>query len=225
MALVIWPLVVAPLLYLPLIFYLQRRMIEGVHLPLVCLAALGLAEGLLPAVQRSRLAGWLVRRRSTRPRMVRLVEGLTLAMTTPSTWYLLASLTLAAAAGHGALFVSRAEAAAIDRLSARASPTDTVLASYEISGYIPARSGQRVFWGHWAESIHLEEKRAAAEAFFSADPTFDRADFLRRHGIVYVFYGPRERAAGGFPTAAPYLEPVLQEGEVTVYRVLLEADR
>jgi hypothetical protein len=218
-ALVLWLLAVAPLLYAPVFFNLQRRMIEGVHAPLCVLAAVGLNDGLLPIVRRSRLAGWLARRGYPRSRFRRLVGSLVLAFTVPSTVYLLVSLSLGAAGGYGPLYYSRDEVEAVRWLSEHGGPDDTVLASYEVSGYIPAHIGQRVFWGHWAESIHLPQKRAEAEAFYSAS-ALDRPEFLARYGIVYVFHGPRERAMGDFdPALAGYLEPVFRQGDVAIYRV------
>jgi len=220
-ALVLWSLAVIPLLYAPLIFPLQRRMIEGVHVPLCILAAVGLKRGLLPAVQRSRLAGWLAHRGYPRPRLRWLLGRLVLALTTPSTWYLLVSLSLAAAGGYGLLYHSRCEVEAVLWLGEHTQPQDTVLSSYEIGGYIPARIGHRVFWGHWAESIHLSQKRAEAQAFYSDFETFDRRDFLSDYGIAYVFHGPRERGMGSFdPSATAYLEPAFRQGDVVVYRVL-----
>jgi len=80
-----------------------------------------------------------------------------------------------------------------------------------------------VFLGHWAESIRLSQKRTEAQAFYSASAEFDRPRFLDRYGIAYVFYGPRERGMGGFdPSAASYLEPTFQHGDVVVYEVIRE---
>lgn len=219
--LLLWPLVVAPLLYAPIAFNLQRRMIDGLQVPLSVLATVGLVDGLLPAVRRSRLAGWLAQRGYDRMRLGRFVTLLALALTTPSTWYLLLSLTLGAAAGYRPLYYSQAEVEAIRWLGEHSMPQDTVLSSYEVGGIIPAWTGHRVFWGHWAETIHLSQKRAEAEAFYSADEAFDRAGFLHRYGVAYVFYGPREREMGGFdPAVAPYLEAVFRVGDVTIYRVI-----
>lgn len=222
-ALVVWPLVVAPLLYAPLIFNLQRRMIEGVHVPLAILAAVGLEQGLLPAVQRSRLAGWLARRRYPRHRFRRFAGMLVLALTTPSTWYLLASLTLPATWGHESLYLSRAEKEAVLWLGEHTHSQDTVLSSYAVGGYIPAHIGHRVFLGHWAESIYLPQKQTEVRAFYSDSGAVDRAAFLARYGVAYVFHGHHERALGGFdPATAPYLEPVFRQGEVVVYKVVEE---
>jgi hypothetical protein len=220
-ALVLWPLAVIPLLYAPLVFHLQRRMIDGVHVPLCILAAVGLNRGLLPAVQRSRLAGWLAHRGYPRPRLRWLLGRLVLALTTPSTWYLLISLSLAAAGGYGSLYHSRCEVESVLWLGEHTQPQDTVLSSYEIGGYIPARIGHRVFWGHWAESVRLPQKQAEAQAFYSDSETFDRREFLAHYGIAYVFHGPRERGMGSFdPSATPYLEIAFQQGDVMLYRVI-----
>jgi hypothetical protein len=218
LALLAWPLAVAPLLYLPVIFNLQRRMIEGVHVPLAALAAFGLEDGLLPLVLRSRLANLGL----ARARLRRLAEGLVVAFTTPSTGYLLASLVLAAGSGFPALFLSRAEVAAVDWLGAHAAPDQTVLSSYALGGFIPARTGRRVFWGHWAETIHLPQKEAEALAFYSGEMD-DPAAFLRQYGIRFVFHGPQERALGALdPRAIAGLEPayVTPGGEVALYRVV-----
>ena len=221
--LALWPVSIAPLLYLPLIFHLQRRMIEGAHVPLSIMAAIGLNRGLLPATRRLRLTGWLARWGYPRHRFRRLLGRFILAFTTPSTWYLLVSLSLAAASGYGPLYHSRSEVEAVLWLGEHTQPQETVLSSYEIGGYIPARIGHRVFWGHWAESIRLSQKRTEAQAFYSASAEFDRLKFLDRYGIAYVFYGPRERGMGGFdPAAASYLEPTFQHGDVVVYEVIWE---
>lgn len=223
MALLLWPLIVAPLLYTPLLFNLQRRMIEGIHVPLSILAAIGLRHGFLPALQRSALAVWVARLGYPRHRLGWLAGRGTLALTTLSTWYLLVSLSMAAAGGAGDLHHTQSEVTAVAWLGDHTSPDAIVLSSYAIGGYIPAQTGHRVFWGHWAESIHLSEKRKQVEAFYAATETFDRRDFLSRYDIGYVFHGPREHELGDFdPAAAPYLEPEFQAGEVMIYRVTTE---
>jgi hypothetical protein len=218
--LMIWPLAVTPMLYAPIVFNVQRRMVEGVHVPLVILAALGCELIVVPVAVRSRLAGWLSRWAYPRMRFGRLVEGLVVGLATPSTWYLLASLSLATLGGHGPLFHSRAEVGAVLWLGENSSPNETVLSSYELGGYIPARIGHRVFWGHWTESINLAEKRRQVEDFYSASSELDRQSFLISNGIAYVFYGPRERELGGFVLSeVDFLSPACRVEDVVVYRV------
>jgi uncharacterized membrane protein len=111
---------------------------------------------------------------------------------------------------------------AVEWLAANSADADTVLSSYIIGGYIPAHIGHRVFWGHWCETADRPGKGLEVRAFFSAStPDEQRRDILRRYGVAYVFYGPREKALGDFdPATAPYLERTFNEGEVSLFRVV-----
>jgi hypothetical protein len=216
---IVWVGVAALLLYAP--FKLQRRMIEGFQVPLVVLAAQGLAGWLMPLVSSSRLARRLARWGYPRRRLGQLAALLTLALAALSNVYLLTSLSLAAVSHDESMFYSRSEVRAIEWLAANSAPADTVLSSYIIGGYIPARIGHRVFWGHWCETADKQEKELEVEAFFSArTPDERRRDILRRYGLAYVFYGPREKALGDFdPAAAPYLERAFSADDVTIFRL------
>lgn len=215
--LLVWALVAFILAYLP--WGLQRRFVEGVHVGLCVLAGYGLTESLLPALARPlrRLARFL----HYEPRRLRwLVQALVIVVAALSNLYLVSTYTLAAATRHPSLFHAADEVSAVEWLSIQSEWDATVLASYETGGEVVGLIGHRVVLGHWAETIHLSQKQAEAQAFYATEESFDRAAFLARYGIVFVFHGPRERAMGGFdPAAVPYLEPVFRQGDVTLYRV------
>jgi hypothetical protein len=220
--LVVWAVVAAVLAYSPLL--LQRRMVEGLHVPLCILATLGLFRYVLPAVHRSRLARWLASKvHYPRRRFRLLVLNLLLAATFPSNSFLLASAGLVAWQHQPPFFYLRAENAAIDWLGAHTRWTDTVLAAFPVGNYIPARIGHRVFWGHWIETVDYEGKKQLAEAFFQAE-TDDavRRELLQTWGIAYLFYGPQERALGDFnPEDKPYLMKTFSNSKVSIYRVVI----
>ena len=71
------------------------------------------------------------------------------------------------------------------------------------------------------ETVDFEAKQAAVGRFFSADvPDEWRQELMDRYGVVYVFYGPAERALGSFdPAAVLYLAPAFSQDAVTVYQV------
>jgi uncharacterized membrane protein len=96
-----------------------------------------------------------------------------------------------------------------------------VLSSYETGSYIPARIGHRVFWGHWAETIRLGEKEELIRAFFDRrTDDQERLAILNEYGIVYLFYGPGERALGDLqPMNKPYLVESFANQGVTIFRV------
>lgn len=220
--LVTWAVVAAILAYSPLL--LQRRMVEGLHVPLCILATLGLFRYVLPSVHRSRLAKWLAGTvHYPRQRFRLLVLNLLLAATFPSNVFLLASASLAAWQHQPSFFYLRAENEAIDWLGAHTRWTDTVLAAFPVGNHIPARIGHRVFWGHWIETVDYASKKQSAEAFFQGE-TGDaaRKELLQTYGIAYLFYGPQERALGDFnPEDKPYLMKTFDNSKVSIYQVVI----
>jgi hypothetical protein len=220
--LVSWVVVAFSLAYVPL--HLQRRFVEGVHIPICVLASVGLHRCVLFALARSRLAHTIARLGYARRRVVWLVRSFLIVATWLSNIYLVCSAGLAVGAHVPTLFYSAEQKAAFDWLREDLAPDDTVLASYRTGNLIPAWTGQRVFLGHWSESVDWPERERQLAKFFGLG-TEDawRLAFLRQHTITYIFYGPAERALGGFdPTSVPWLELAFQSGDVAVYRVILQ---
>ncbi len=221
--LALWPLLIMPLLYMPIVFNLQRRMIEGVHVPLCILATVGLTHYVLPVLRRSRLATALSARGYPLQRLELLFRNLLVGLTLPSMLFLITSAAIAAAAGQPDMVHSAAEIAAVDWLGSNSTHNDIVMASYQIGGFIPASIGHRVFIGHWAETLDLENKKAEAARFYGTADDGERQDLLRRYDIAYVFYGPRERSMGNLdPDQKDYLTPVFSRNDVSIYKVTLE---
>jgi hypothetical protein len=218
----LWVVVVALLLYSPL--KQQRRMVEGVHVPLSLLAAAGLYTYYLPRWEASR---WLRRLLNLRNaaysprRMRRFLIFLTLIVTTPSNLYILASIAATAVMHPYPFFHEREENEAIAWLKQQTAPEDTVLAAYETGSYIPSRISHRVFAGYWAETAHFEAKVEMIDRFFQSDaPEPWRREFLKEYGIAYLFYGPREVLLGDYdPSRSDYLSPVFANKVITIYRV------
>jgi hypothetical protein len=196
-----WVGVVPLLIYLP--FNLQRRLVEGVQIPLSLLAAWGLVR----VVERRRLRRPLI--------------ALTLGMMTLTNAFLIAGNTLTLRGRPAPIYRDAGEVAALDWLAERADPGDVVLAAYETGNYLPARVHVRVFVGHGPESVRAAEKRALVAHFFDAG-TADawRQDLLAEYGVDYVFWGPAERRLGAFdPLGADFLRPVYQGPAHTILEV------
>jgi hypothetical protein len=219
--LLVWALAAPVLLYLPI--NLQRRALEGYQTPLATLAAFGLARyGLLPFSRWSPVR-WLTRfRRYTLPRMRRFAVTAVVLAALPTNLFLVLGHIGQVNQKVSPAFQPGAVVRAVDWLGRRTDPGETVLAAFRSGNYIPARAGNRVFAGHGPETVDSLLKQEMLRCFFAAetDDAF-RRDLLRDFGIVYVFYGPDERAAGGFqPAAAAYLTPVYDESGVVIYRVV-----
>ncbi len=218
----LWILIVAILIYAPL--KQQRRMVEGVHIPLSLLATVGLFGYYLPRWERSRTLRRLLtlRHRSYSPRrMRRFIIFVVLVVTIPSNLYLLASLALTAYLHPYPSFHERAENEAIEWLEKETEPTDIILTAYGTGSYIPSRIDHRVFVGYWAETAQCAAKIAMVDRFFHANTADSwRIELLEQYGIGYLFYGPREATLGGFdPSSSAYLSATFANQLVTIYRV------
>ncbi len=218
----IWVAVVALLIYTPL--KQQRRMVEGVHVPLSLLATIGLFEYYLPRLERSGTIKRLVmlgRRTYSRQGLRNFTIYLMLMLTIPSNLYIVASISATTLQHPYPFFHERAENEAIDWLGSQTAPKDTVLAAYGTGSYIPSRVPHRVFAGYWAETGRATEKLAMIDQFFQEEtPDSWRIDFLTEYNVAYLFYGPRERMLGAFdPTGKPYLSAAFANSLVSIYRV------
>jgi hypothetical protein len=216
--LLIWAIVVFILTYLP--WGLQRRFVEGAHVPLCVLAGYGLTEALMPALARP--LGRVARLLRYSPRRLRwLAQVLVLALATLSNLYLVSTYTLAAAARHPALFHPADELAAVEWLDAHSEWDETVLAACETGNWIAGTIGHRVVLGHWAETVDYEVKRARVAAFYAARMSqAKQRELLDRWGVHYVYAGAEERALGAFDLDhSDGLVRVFRQGDVSIYEV------
>lgn len=219
---VIWTAVVALLIYAPL--KQQRRMVEGVHIPLSVLATAGLFAFYLPRLESSTTVRKLAtfgRRTYSPHRLRRFIVFLVLITTMPSNLYIVTSLAATALLHPYPFFHERAENEAIEWLGRETEFTDTVLAAYGTGSYIPARINHRVLLGYWAETTQCQAKLAMVDRFFQRDTTDSwRRQMLRDYDIAYLFYGPREAMLGAFdPSDQAYLSVAHTNELVTIYRV------
>lgn len=221
-----WALGGLALAYLPLAW--QRRLIMGYHLPLSLLAAMGAHSFWLPRWSDAPwLQRWAAWRKMDPSRMASTLLSAFFLFSTISNVYILASLAVTAAQHPYPFFRERAEVEAVEWL-ARAVPSESVILSSDwTGGYIPARSSQRVFIGHWAETLDFSAKLSEARRFFdAATPDKWRREFLATRQIDYLFYGPREREWGAFePSYVPYLIRRFSNSLVSIYEVSLFTTR
>jgi len=192
--LVVWVLTTTILIYLP--YSLQRRLVMGVIVPMGVLAAIGWQ---MPPI-RQRPKGAMICAFSALTPVSLIVISLLMALM-----------------GHESLFMSEDERDALRWMADEVPPDALVVASPEMGLYIPAWSGQRVYYGHRFETADADRRRAQMEAFYGEgerdlSPSPD-----------YVFYGPREQELSGSNWQPdPNWQVVYDQGAVTIYAVLQE---
>jgi hypothetical protein len=196
-----WLIAGTALLYAPLA--LQRRLVQGLSIPIGVLAAEGLFN-------TSALAGGL--------RRVAAI-GLTFALALPTNLLVLAATYQGVQTHHPLLYQTSAEVDALKWIDANTPPNALVLASPEMGLFIPATTGRRVIYGHPFETVNATVEKQAVTEFYQS-PDANARDFLAERGVDYVMHGPREAALGPGPDPGETgLTPAFEEGEVTLYRV------
>jgi hypothetical protein len=188
----------------------QRRFLEGMHIPLCVLAALGWQ------MVANRFTGRGVTKALLR---VLLVVGLL-----TSTLLIWGTTMTNGLTQIYPFVIHKYETDAFGWLAEHSEPQDTVLASRMSGSFIPAWAGNRVFLGHWDQTISYSEKEKAVERFLDAETAPERRRTLvEQYGVVYLFHGPNEREIGDYdPDDDPFWEPVFANDQITIYQTTLE---
>ena len=200
-------IVAAPLLaYVPV--EIQRRLLEGVFVPLCILAAAGMHLGLLR---------WLQRRAGRRASSVATLALIGLAALTPALTLLYSAVNVLVPPTAAPFYHATDELAALDWLNANASPDSVALAADPITAnYLPARTALRGYYGHPIETLDVRRKQAAARRFFAGEmDAAERCAFLTESRIGYVLDGPIPAPLD----AMPDLRPVFEVGRYRVFAV------
>jgi hypothetical protein len=193
--LLLWLLLALIAMYVPVPY--QRRLAFGIQPAIAVLAA----NALVALCER------LTQRRAA---IVRLV---TVGAAASSTALVLVSV-IASAFTNAPLAVYRSTPdldAAATWLDLQATPEDVILADWDASNYLAARTSARLFGGHPVATLHPDQKRFAIATVF-AHP--DSLIVARALGAQWVVYGPAEAALAG-----PSTTPAFESGVVRVYRV------
>lgn len=199
--LILWLALNAAALYLPVPF--QRRLTMGIFFPLAALGAMGLRALVNPDSRRWWTASLLL-----------------ISIAFPTNAMVMLAGIGATPESAPAMFLTRGEAAAMDWLRTNVPPRSLVLAGPETGLFIPARSGNRVVYGHPYETVHAETRRTEVERFFSGEiPQPEAEDYLSENGVDFVFVGPRELRLGTLlPVEGP--QAVYARDGVAIYAVL-----
>ena len=97
-----------------------------------------------------------------------------------------------------------------------------ILADKFNSNLIPGQTGQRVYNGHWGETMNSEQKLDMLDWYFrnNKNDSQERLNFLKKENITYIFYSPSEVALGNLdPKKEFYLREVFSSGNTSIYEV------
>lgn len=209
--LLIWALVQAALLYAPLGF--QRRLVEGLQLPLSIAASVALF--------------WIAHRTFKGPtaenyRRLFLAGAIAFASLT-NVGFVIGQI-VARGPASGSIdprrYVSADLVTAFDWLRRNSDGDGVLFSSYLTGSLAPSMTGLRVFLGHYGQTIRSDEKGAQVTAFYSGALTDEAArQLFTEHRVRYVVYGPFERAISDSFAPPSWLKLAYRHGGVEVFEV------
>lgn len=208
--LTIWVLVSAVLIYSPVNF--QRRMAEGMYIPLAILAVYGMCY-LIDLWKRH--AGGFIKQS---------VLIMFAVIFFPMTNFQIAGQDIYSYQTKKTLpyYLTAGEVESLTWLREHTPPETVIMSSKYFGNFIPAYTLRYVYIGHGPQTLDLWRKLDEMVAFYSGDwsPSVQK-DFLHRNGIDYVVVGQMERELGatGFEQK-DFLETVSANDDMQVYRVL-----
>ncbi len=235
---IFWAVGNAAVLALP--FSFQRKLVEGLHMPVAILAGVGVVylAGLITA--RAAATGKL---QTVKERMVLTLVG-AVVICLPSNALLVSQCIENVKTNNELLlhvlappiYLSSDYANAVSWLAEHTTQEDVVLSSSLFGSYIPAGAPCKVYVGHWAETLYFVAKLGDVRRFYAPDtPPDRRIEVLAKSGADYVVLGPYERLMGRTgaeevggeesgdldlaEATGGLLRPALASGDVTVYEV------
>ena len=192
--LVLWIASTFLLVYTPFgLLSFARKMIEGVHLPLLVLAGIG---------EASLLARVTIRRRIV---AVALLGILALSPLQFLGWTgnnFIENNSSRAQFFMPPLYLSDSQHAALQTLNAQ-TETGAVLCLPFLGSYVPRATGKFTFLGHWAETLNFKPKLGEVARIYQNRMTrAERDEWLKRNQIRWIVSSIYERAAFGESAAA-----------------------
>lgn len=198
------------LLYSP--FNIQLRFIEGLNIPIMILGSLGFLRVVLPLIINS-----------FRIKHIKAISiFMAFALISPTSFYWLYKINAEVKPDIKVddyivqYFLEKSELEAMHWLRDNTDSEDIVLSSYGIGNYIPRISGNRVFLGHWAQTIDFQNKKALVSKFYSTNDENFRKNLINSYGIGYVYYGIEERKLGSFNP--DYMQKVFENGKAMIFK-------
>jgi hypothetical protein len=215
-----WFVVNLVIIYFPLRF--QVMLLTGFQFVLAVLATDFVFKSLVPWL-KIRLAGGRGRWQAElgQERLAHWVSALVLLAVLPTNLYLLAWRFVDLQRHDYPFYLYQDEVAAMRWLESNTGPDQVVLSAFSPGHFIPGLAGNKAFLSNAVMTLDFNHKRGLVNEFFdSATPDAQRLEIVKKHNIQYIFFGPAERALGGYdPETSSWLSRAFSTPQVDIYRV------
>lgn len=207
--LLIWCVIQSALLYVPLT--IQRRLVEGLQLPLAIAASVAVF-----AITTRTLRHF----KDVRYRNAVFVGIIVFASLTNLGFVVGQFVDRGPRTDDAWRYMPADLNSAFDWLQSNAPPDSVLFTSYVTGNMAPSRTGLRVFFGHYAQTIESDRKAEQVTAFYSNAMSEEaKRRLFEAHHVSYVIYGPFEQRISKEFVPPPWLALVHRAGEVEVFEV------
>lgn len=204
LGLIVWAAVHFGVIYLPVIY--QRRMVEGLQIPLVLLSVVAFSHFLsLPKIKKQ----------------ATIIIILSLFILPASNVFTLATDVYIFANQRFLAYLDKDLVMGMEWLAKNISKDSLILSEEVVSNLIPGYTARGVYVGHGVETPFYRSRVNEVEWFFAnnKDSSTEKR-FLSLRSIDYIFYNESTRDLGGYdPDLKDYLTPVFVNQAVTIYQV------
>jgi len=219
--LIVWVVIAPFLVYCPVEF--QRRLSEGLHIPIAMLAVLGLME--LYNVMTRKAAAILpkVKQKEIKRLTKAFIVGIAVLLAFTSVSHVVDDIKIINKNSlyHYYFYISYPEYDAISWIKINVPENTVILANFFYGNIIAGMTARQVYVGHSAQTIHFDQKVEKINNFIINTDNTSAYQFLEENSIQYIFTTKSDSlTAYGFkPDEKPYLEKVYDHDGVYIYKV------
>ncbi|MEK6645224.1 MAG: hypothetical protein AABY84_00905 [Candidatus Firestonebacteria bacterium] len=203
-----WIFAVMVLTYLP--FNFQRRFILGAQIPLCIFATEGIFAFSSYISSKKRIFN------------AKVILILLLLITLPSTFKFIFDNLNGVKKYYLNYNIYEDDFSAFEWINKNIKSPSNFISSFIIGMYLPGRTGNSVFVGHYHNTPNFSDKLDILNKFFNSKTADDfRTNVLKENSIDYLYYGQFEKNLGDFnPDNVKYLTVVYQISNVKIFKVI-----
>ncbi|MEA2064869.1 MAG: hypothetical protein U9O66_01050 [Patescibacteria group bacterium] len=209
--LIVWLAVNFIIIYLPFLKF-QRRLVEGMQIPIAFLATVALFIIYNELKEKNKNLFFLKNK---------LMIFALVFIIGSSNIYVIFDNAALIYKQHPIFYIHNENIEAMDWMKKNIDLNKTTISHPMIGNFIPAKTNRNVYCGHWVETVNYQKKRARVVWIFKGNSQDDqKKEFLRNSRIEYIFYSDYEKSLGEFqPSEKDYLEMIYQNEKVEIYKI------
>lgn len=208
------------LLYTPVNF--QRRLIEGVHIPMSILAAFGLFSGISFFINKymQGFHDWFNRI------AFKIFVFSILMLLSITSFYMVykdSDIISKDSVNNYYYYLLNDEVTALDWLKNNTDFSDVILANWFYGNLLPGITGRKVYAGHKIQTAFFDNKISNINNFLLSEDLTEVKRFLEENNISYIFLGKNDSMLryGFRPEEKKYLNKVYDKDDVAIFKVNL----